>query len=87
VPEDDQAWTVSAALAIKWRKGHPEEQEAAATGWEADLETRILAEIQPVALLKTAAEVDEALPRDCSFWVNTKRGSRDEHAFVSSHAL
>jgi glycogen debranching enzyme len=81
VPENDQAWSIAAALAIKWRRGHGV-QDAPATGWQRALEEETMRAIPPVPLLRTFEEI-EAARRSCAqFALNMDEGWRREAAFI-----
>jgi glycogen debranching enzyme len=87
VPEKDQAWSVSAALAIKWRRGRRDKSTPAAGGWEADLEVTKLRENSPAVLLRSEAEITAAREASDPFRLNAEEGRRRESAYVQAHEL
>jgi hypothetical protein len=86
VPENDQAWSISAALAIKWRRGHGPEGDGA-TGWQRDIEEEKQRAIAPVPRLRTVEEIERALQSSSTFTLNADEGWRRESAFVREHEL
>jgi glycogen debranching enzyme len=87
VPENDQAWSISAALAIKWRRGRRGRVEPATVGWEAELERNKRREIPPARLFTTNTEIAEARERSPSFKLNATEGFRRERQYVQAQEL
>jgi glycogen debranching enzyme len=77
VPENDQAWTVSAALAIKYRRGS-RMREVETTAEARELENRKLREVSPVHLYRTAPEIEEAYRTGDRFWINRSAAADNE---------
>lgn len=82
-PEEAQAWTVTAALALKWLLG--------AGRWPAGpppapsrtgLDEGLLAGMPPAELLRTGAEIRAAYERRGDFVLNRRRGWERERAAV-----
>lgn len=86
VPENDQAWSIAAALAIKWRRGHGV-QVAPSTGWQRVLEEDKMSAIPPVPLLCTFEEIEAARRSHAEFALNVDEGWRRETAFIRAHDL
>jgi glycogen debranching enzyme len=87
VPENDQGWSISAALAIKWRRGRRDHGEPAAGGWQAGIEQRKLQEHEPVTLLRTQGEIEHAREQGGKFSLNAEEGYRREQAFLQTREL
>lgn len=86
VPENDQAWSISAALAIKWRRGRRFDGVAAGS-WQRAIEERKQRAIPPVPILATFREIARALEDSSAFTLNLDEGWRRERAFVQQHEL
>jgi glycogen debranching enzyme len=87
VPENDQGWSISAALAIKWRRGRRERVEPATAGWQAEVEGRKLGENVPATLLRTEGEIQRARDESDQFSLNAEEAWRREQAFVRAREL
>jgi glycogen debranching enzyme len=87
VPENDQAWSIAAALAIKWRRGHEQDGQSAPEGWQRDLEARLLDRVPFTPVLRTIREVQQALPSGYSFRVDRGKGWESETAFTRRRDL
>lgn len=87
VPENDQAWSISAALSIKWRRGRRDQDEPAAGGWQEEIEQRKLCENHPATLLRTEGEIRRAREHSDQFSLNAEEAFRREQAFVRSREL
>jgi len=87
VPENDQAWSISAAFAVKWRRGRRQPPRPLSTTWGSDLEDRLLKKIAPVKLLRTVGAIEQAFPTDYSFRINTLEGWEREGAYARRHHL
>lgn len=74
VPEIDQAWSISAALAIKWYCGRRKRGRSPYRAWQSNLETRIWKRIEPVPLLRTRRDIERASQTGYRFKINTARG-------------
>jgi glycogen debranching enzyme len=85
VPENDQAWSISAGLAVKWRRGSRQPPRPLSITWGTDLEDRLLNRITPVELLRTVSEIEQAFPTDYSFRINTRKGWEREGAYARRH--
>jgi hypothetical protein len=83
VPENDQAWTISAALAIKWRRGRRRTARPVEGTWQSELEDEIFGRIERARLLRTIREIKSAFPTSYSFWVNREKGFARERAYLA----
>ncbi|HZU14037.1 MAG TPA: hypothetical protein VFB58_14440 [Chloroflexota bacterium] len=86
VPENDQAWTISAALAIKCRRGQRPRPEPIAR-WQRGIEDRKAREIPPARLLRSLEEIQRVRRQSGTFRVNRREGRRRERAFIAAHEL
>ncbi len=86
VPENDQAWSISAALAIKWRLGH-HAHEGESAGWQRTLEEERQRAVPAVPLLRSFGDIERALHGRCAFRLNVDEGWRREAAFVRAHDM
>jgi len=77
---------ISAALAVKWRRGHPARGPATA-GWQHGLEQRKAREISAVSLLRTIEDIQRALENAPELNLNLEEGCRREMAYVRDHEL
>lgn len=87
VPENDQAWTVAAALAIKKRQGLSERPHPVQFPPHDALENEVLRRITEVRLLRTLTEIEDARPSDYSIHVDTAKGRECERSWVQHHDL
>jgi glycogen debranching enzyme len=86
VPENDQAWSISAALAIKWRRGHGLDG-GVATGWQRGIEERKERTVRAVPVLRTFSDIKRELEGAEALTLNTEEGWRRESAFVRRQEL
>jgi glycogen debranching enzyme len=86
VPENDQAWTISAALAIKWSRGR-RLATAPTRGWQWEEEKQIWKRIRPVEPLRTKGEIERAAAQAYRFRINTVKGWERERAHIREHGL
>lgn len=87
VPENDQAWSISAALASKWRRGRRRLTPAPEGSWQREREADLLRRHPPVSLLRTVSEVEAVQHTPYCCKVNTEKGLARERAFIASHRL
>jgi glycogen debranching enzyme len=78
IPEAPQAWTVTAALALKWAHRWP--AGPAATPARAALDAGMLRELPPARPLRTAGELRAAYDGRGDFVLNLAAGSRRDRA-------
>jgi len=79
-PEAPITWTVTAALALKWWLGSNREFRAAAGVsdgdlWRQALEVEVLADVSPLAVHRTSAELRSAYARRGNFVLDLERGA------------
>lgn len=86
IPENDQAWSISAALAIKWRRGHGKD-EGWSSGWQRAIEDEKRRTIPPVPILRSLRDIEDALEQNSGPVLNIEEGWRRETAFVRAHEL
>jgi glycogen debranching enzyme len=84
IPENTQAWTVSALLGILLRRERAKDvfPSVVTEHWQRQTELSILEKIRPVKLLENEEELTEALPEISSAYVNKEEGSRIEREFL-----
>lgn len=87
IPENNQAWSISAALAIKWGRGHSDAPSEKAEGWERELEERKRCEHPPAVLLRHTRDVVKERQRSAAFRLEAEEGTRRELAHVQAHEL
>ena len=78
VPEAPQAWTVTAALALKWSGRWP--AGGAVTRARAALDAEVLREVPEVHALRTSAELGAAYERRGDFVLNRALASERDRA-------
>jgi glycogen debranching enzyme len=86
IPENDQAWSISAALAIKWRRGRRVDG-GTASGWQRDLEEEKRRAYPPAPLLRWLRDIEQSLGGGSAVALNKDEGWRRESAFVRAHEL
>lgn len=86
VPENDQSWTISACLSIKWQRGRRDPEQAPATSWQPAVEEEVQSEVPPVKLLTSVPEIESALPADYAFVVNMPQGWDHEKSHLARHS-
>lgn len=87
VPENDQAWSISAALAVKWRRGRRDRSLPASGPWQREIESDRMRAHPPVVLLRTVREVEKAYATPYCCKVNTDKGFERERAFLAHQRL
>lgn len=85
LPENDQAWTISAMLAVKWRRGHRFAAHREGGDRRDELEDEILRTAGAAHLLRTAGEIVQERRNSTLFHVDTRAGWDREHAWVRAH--
>lgn len=78
-PENIQAWTVSAALAIKYKHAHPQPRQIDTQSWQYQLEENLLQKVPWEKLLKSREELKKAFPTDYSFRIDLTLGLQKEN--------
>jgi glycogen debranching enzyme len=88
-PENDQAWTVAAALACKWRIGRRPRVRNASPVSDAhpDLEAELLRQAGETKVFRTLADIARARPTDYVIAVNTEQGWARERKWTAAHVL
>jgi glycogen debranching enzyme len=87
LPENDQAWTVAAAVAIKWRIGRRSSDEPPDRHWGRELEEELLRRIGETKLFRTLADIERARPTEYAIRVNTEKGWERERAWTAARLL
>jgi glycogen debranching enzyme len=85
VPENDQAWSISAGLAVKWRRGRRQPPRPLSIAWGSELEDELLSTIAPAKLLCTVNDIEQAFPTNYSFRINTRKGWEREGTYARRH--
>jgi glycogen debranching enzyme len=85
IPENEQAWTIAAGLAVKWRLGR--RVQAGPASPPPPLERDLLARTGTTALFRTVAEVEHARNIGYVCDVHTTEGCEAEGEWVREHAL
>jgi glycogen debranching enzyme len=87
-PENDQAWTVAAALACKWRIGRRSRKDfPPALEARRELENKLLRHAGETKLFRTLADIERARPTDYAIQVNTEQGWARERAWTAAHRV
>jgi glycogen debranching enzyme len=82
-PEDTQAWTISAALAIRHYLQNTDRRPTAKQEvWQEKLENQLLKKQTKLPLLLTEEEVAKVFPQKYSFTVDVKLGRRRRNKYV-----
>lgn len=79
VPENDQAWSISAALAVKVRRG---KQRPGLADRQDGFEEGVLTRQGQSAVLRTRAEVAAVREASARIWINRAEGRRREQAYL-----
>ncbi|MDZ4227976.1 MAG: hypothetical protein U1E54_01895, partial [Candidatus Levybacteria bacterium] len=81
IPEQDQAWSISAMIRAKRERGKHIKQVTNPTSWQYALEEELLSAIPFVKLLKTNDEIQEAFPVHCRYSIDTQRGKELDEVY------
>ena len=80
IPEDAQAWTISAALAIEAHQQTPE--VVTQLPWQTHLEKRLLEKQKHVSLLASEQQAADSYPAGYAFTIDIEEGKRRRQRLV-----
>ncbi|PZS04717.1 MAG: hypothetical protein DLM70_07585 [Chloroflexi bacterium] len=86
VPENEQAWTISAVLASKYGRGRRASPVRGQT-WQTEVEDRCLRSSGTVVLMQSRSEIERARRTDHGFRIDRQGGFEREAAWTRAHEI